>query len=494
MKAASLKYATFILITLLIFFHGNALSSNLEEDSKGTIAALQAKIPEIMQQVDVPGLSIAIIQNSKVVWSQGFGITDYDLKTAVTENTIFEAGSLSKPVFAYAVLKLVDAGLIDLDQSLSGRTPINYIQDQKLDQVTARTILSHTSGFPLWWPENESLKIHFSPGERFSYSSEGYVYLQNVIEAIAEKSLSELMKSEVFEPLKMNHSSFVWNDRFDKHLAFGHNQLGQEETPWKRSMGNAASSLLTTVGDYARFVLALLKENGLRPETLNEMFTSQVQLNPNCIECLDNQSNTLSELLSWGLGWGLLRSGKETLFWHWADNLRFTSFCIASPKSKSGVIFFTNGSNGLTLADEIVSKVFGNVKPIFDWLKYERYDSPAVLFRQTVLKKGAEEGLTTYFELKRANRSNGGFISENSMNELGYILLNIDRVPEAIDIFRLNVEEHPDSWNAYDSLAEAYAAQGDKERAINYYNIALRRVKEEDQKKRIEKTLQRLDK
>ena len=240
--------------------------------------------------------------------------------------------------------------------------------------------------------------------------------------------------------------------------------------------------------------MAVLNDDGLKPGTLRQMFDPQVQLNPNCIECIDNQSDMLSESLSWGLGWGLLRSAKETLFWHWADNLRFTSFCIASPKSKSGVIFFTNSCNGLTLGDEIVSKIFGKVKPIFDWLKYERFDSPATVFRQTVLKEGAEEGLTTYFELKRSNHGSGGFISENSLNELGYILLNIDRIPEAIDIFRLNVEEHPDSWNAYDSLAEAYAAQGDKERATNYYNIALRRVNEEDQKKRIEKALQRLDK
>lgn len=493
MKAVSPKYATMVLITLSLLYHKNVLSSNSDGSMKETIVALQNRIPEIMEQVDVPGLSIAIIRDSKIVWIKGFGITDYESQNQITENTVFEAGSLSKPVFAYAVLKLVDAGLIDLDQSVSSRVTMNYIEDERLDKITARTILSHTSGFPLWWPENENLRIHFNPGEKFSYSSEGYVYLQNAVETITGKPLADFMNENVFEPLNMVNSSYVWKDRFDEQIAFGHNQLGQEETPWKRNMGNAASSLLTTADDYAKFVIAVLNDDGLKLETWKQIFAPQVQLNPNCIECIDEQPDGLSKSLTWGLGWGLYHPGDDPLFWHWADNLRFTSFCIASRESKSGVIFFTNGCNGLTLGDEIVSKIFGNVKPIFDWLKYERYDSPAMIFRQAVLKEGAEEGLTTYFELKGSNSKNG-FISENSINEIGYILLNIDRIPEAIDIFRLNIEEHPDSWNAYDSLAEAYAAQGDKERAINYYNIALRRVNEEDQKKRIEKTLQRLDK
>jgi len=488
------KIIRMVLITLLIFFSGNAFSSDSDESPEKTIAALQTKIPEMMRQVDVAGLSIAIIQNSKIVWAQGFGITDYESRNQVTENTIFEAGSLSKPVFAYAVLKLIDQGLLDIDSSLSSYLPVKYILDDQIDKVTARMVLSHTSGFPLWWPENESLKIHFAPGERFSYSSEGFVYLQNAIEAITEKPLAEFMKKQVFEPLNMTNSSYVWNDRFEKQVAFGHNQLGQEETPWKRNMGNAASSLLTTAGDYAKFVTAILNEDGLKPETLKEMFNPQIRLDPNCIECIDNQPGALSESLAWGLGWGLHLSGDETLFWHWADNLRFTSFCIASRQSKSGVIFFTSSCNGLTLGDEIAGNIISNVKPIFDWLKYERYDSRAMIFRQTVLKKGTAEGLTTYFELKRSSNDRNESISENSINELGYILLNIDRVAEAIDVFRLNVEEHPDSWNVYDSLAEAYAAQGDKERAVNYYSIALRRVTEKNQKKRIEQMMQKLTK
>lgn len=488
------NFSRIILISLIAFL--SSLNGAPQKDSDRNldeiISFLLTKTPKMMSLVDVPGVAIAIIENSEVVWSKGFGITDYQSKNPVTDNTIFEAGSLSKPIFAYAVLKLADQGLIDLDKSLSSYLPVKYILDDQIDQITARMVLSHTTGFPLWWLEEENLKIYFKPGEKFSYSSEGFVYLQNVVETIVEKPLNELMKKQVFEPLHMANSSYVWENRFENQIAFGHNQFGQEETPWKRNRGNAGASLLTTISDYTKFLMAILKDTGLQKATFEDMLRPQIKINPNCIECIHNQNGILSESFSWGLGWGLFNSGTENLSWHWADNLRFTSFCIFSRDAKSGVIYFTSGSNGLTLANEIVEPLFGDIHPILNWLQYTDYDSPAMVFRQTVLKEGADKGLDLYFKLKRDNENQKSIIGENALNEIGYILLNINRVAEAIDIFRLNVEEHPASWNVYDSLAEAYATQGDKERAVNYYNIALNKVTEENNRERILRTLENL--
>jgi len=487
-KQISHYFLVMLCYCFLIYNYGWSQGSNDEK----IISNLQTKIPKMMEQVDVPGLSIAIIKDSKVIWSAGFGITDYESKNLVTDNTIFEAGSLSKPVFAYAVLKLVEQGLLDLDKSLSSYLPVKYILDDSIDQVTARMVLNHTSGFPLWWPEGENLKIYFKPGEKFSYSSEGFVYLQEVVETITKKPLSEFMTEQVFGPLHMINSSYAWENRFEKHIAFGHNQFGQEETPWMRNRGNAASSLHTTTSDYAKFLIAILNSSGLQKATSEQMFRPQIKLNPNCIDCTDNQTGTLSESLAWGLGLGLYNSGKENLSWHWADNLRHTSFFVLSKYSKSGILYFTNSCNGLTLANEIIKPIFGGIRPILDWLHYSDYDSPEMIFRQTVLKEGTEKGLDLYFKLKQNNENHENFIGENALNEIGYILLNINRIPEAIDIFRLNVEEHPNSWNVYDSLAEAYATQGDTEHAVNYYNIALKKVTEENQRKRIVKTMEDL--
>ena len=461
-------------------------------DVENSIPDLEQTISSMMQQVDVPGLSIAIIQNSEIVWNQGFGVIDYNSKNKVSNNTIFEAGSLSKPVFAYSVLKLVDQGLLDLDSSLSSYLPIEYILDQQIDKVTARMVLSHTSGFPLWWPEGEDLKIYFTPGEKFSYSSEGFVYLQYVVENITGESLQDIMKKQVFDPLEMKNSSYVWEKRFEEQVAMGHNQFGQEETLWMRTKGNAASSLLTTANDYAKFLAAILNGTGLKEETISEMLQPQIFLDLDCIDCAEQKMGQLSNSLAWGLGWGLQLSDNETTFWHWGDNLVFTSYCTASKENKTGIVYFTNSSSGLSLRNEIVSKVLGGTHPEFDWIYYDQYDSPGMIFKQTVLKEGAKKGLEKYSELKKSS-NHEELIGENTINDIGYILINTNRIPEAIEIFKLNVKEHPNSWNVYDSLAEAYAAQGDKKQAVNYYNIALKKVDQQHQKTRITQTIKKLN-
>lgn len=491
------KNKTSIVSLLFGFFLFNFSSSIAQNNNltniENSLSDLEQKIPSMMQQADVPSLSIAVIQNSEIIWNQGFGVTDNNSKNKVNENTIFEAGSLSKPVFAYAVLKLVDQGILDLDSSLSTYLPVEYILDEQINKVTARMLLSHTSGLPLWWPEGEDLKINFTPGEKFSYSSEGFVYLQHVIETITGEPLPDFMKKQVFDPLGMKNSSYIWQNRFEELAAMGHNQLGQEETLWIRTRGNAASSLLTTAKDYAKFIIAVLDGTGLRDKTASDMLQPQIYLDPDCIDCKNHETRQLSKSLAWGIGWGLNLSESDIIFWHWADNLVFTSYCSASTKSKTGVVYFANSGNGLSLRNEIVSAILKGAHPEFNWIHYDQYDSPGMIFKQTVLKNGAKKGLEKYIQLKKTSHQQK-FISENTINDIGYILMNTDRIPEAIEIFQLNVEEHPDSWNVYDSLAEGYATQGDKKQAVNYYNIALKKVDEEDQKNRISRTIKKLNK
>src|SRR5262249_11831103 len=140
---------------------------------------------------------------------------------------IFEAASLTKPVVAYAALKLADSGQLDLDAPLSKYLPEPYIKDDdRLKLITTRRVLSHTTGFPNWRPAGQPLKIHFTPGERFSYSGEGYVYLQKVIEQISGQPLDAFMKKTVLEPLGMTDSSFVWQERYEKLKATAHDAAG----------------------------------------------------------------------------------------------------------------------------------------------------------------------------------------------------------------------------------------------------------------------------
>src|SRR5215475_5400161 len=123
-----------------------------KEKKEQVIAKLERGVPQLMKDGDVPGLSIALLRDGELVWRHGFGVKNTKTNEPVTDDTVFEAASLSKPVFAYAVLKLFDAGKFDLDKPLNQYLPGNYDvgEDQRLSQITARHVLSHTPGFPNW--------------------------------------------------------------------------------------------------------------------------------------------------------------------------------------------------------------------------------------------------------------------------------------------------------------------------------------------------------
>jgi len=435
---------------------------------------LQADIPKLMQQADVPGLSIATIQDGKPFRVYNFGLKNAETKQPVTDETIFEAASLSKPVFAYAVLKLVDQGQLGLDVPLSTYLPQPYIIDDRLAKITARIVLSHRTGFRNWRGD-DPLKIYFTPGERFSYSGEGYVYLQTVVEQITGKPLNDVMTDLVFTPLGMTSSSYVWRPVFDALTATGHDPDAHSVDLWKPDHAGSASTLNTSAHDYALFLGAVLNGTGLKPSTLREMETPQIAVDPECTNCTDRAPKELSKSLFWGLGWGIERperhgstdSNSETL-WHWGDNGAFKCFVVANPRNKSGMVLFTNSENGLAIAPAIVRGAIGRDHLAFTWVKYDAYDSDSFRFAKIAHEKGADVAIKQFDAALKSTS-----ISEVSINSLGYRLLRQKRSADAIRIFQLNTDLHPQSANTYDSLAEAYMNSGNNPLAIQFYEKSL---------------------
>src|SRR5579872_1803933 len=255
------------------------------------VAALQKDVPELMKDAEIPGMQIAVVREGKTFWLQSYGVKDIKTKAPVKDDTVFNVGSLSKPVFAYGVLKLIDEGKLDLDAPLSKYLPKPYIEgdpqtSERLQKITARIVLSHRTGFPNW-RNNDPLKIYFTPGERFSYSGEGIVYLQKVVEQITGKPLNDYMQDAVFTPLGMTSSSYVWRKDFEDTAASGHDADGTPVASFKAKEANAAASLDTTVRDYAVFVDAVLTGKGLKPATLHQMETAQIAVDPACTNCTD---------------------------------------------------------------------------------------------------------------------------------------------------------------------------------------------------------------
>jgi len=422
----------------------------------------------LMSEGEVPGLSIAWIRDGKIYWARGFGVKNTDTKEIVALDTMFEAASLSKPVFAYAVLKMVERGTLDLDTPLSKYLPAYIENDERLHLITARRVLSHTTGFPNWRPDGKPLQIMFAPGERFSYSGEGFVYLQKAVERLTGQPLNEVMNKEVFAPLGMRDSSYVWQERIASQMAAGHSQVGKPFPVHKGTEANAAASLRTTPTDYAKFVIAVMNGTGLKETTVRGMLTPQVKLDEGCVICLGRKELKPSASLAWGLGVGLQHSAQGDAFWHWGDNAGFKDFVMAFPKQKAGVVILTNSDYGPGITPEIVKAALGDDQPAFAWLNVEPYNSPSRRLPKAIEKDGIDTAIRE-FRAEWRQHPDTFKINEGAINSLGYRYLRARKVKEAIEIFKLNVEAFPASPNVYDSLGEAYMENGDKELAIQNY-------------------------
>lgn len=346
----------------------NSGCSNAPSSPEALVADLEKLIPELMEKAVVPGAAVALVCKGEVVWSEGFGVKNADSQQPVESNTVFEAASLSKPVFAYAVLKLAERGQLKLDKPLTDHMakpfiPIpglmadpNIPDDPRLKLLTPRMVLSHTTGFPNW-SQGKPLRFGSDPGEKFGYSGEGYVYLQRVVEHLSGQPLHEHMKRSILEPLGMHSSSYVWMDEYEGSAAVGHDRKGKPIRKRKPQQANAAASLHTTAPDFARFLAALIEPRA----------DSAFRLNQNSLRLMLTPQIKITASLSWGLGWGLERTDQGMAFWHWGDNDVFKNFTLTSREKKLGVIILTNSTHGLKICEDIVRRSVGGEHPAFSF-------------------------------------------------------------------------------------------------------------------------------
>lgn len=452
-----------------------AAAASKAEATALVVTHLRQRIPELMDQAGVQGFQIALLEGGKTVWHAPFGLANAETRAPVTDASVFEAASLSKPVFAYAVLTLVDAGLIDLDTPISTYLPGRYDvgDDARLNLMTPRHVLSHRSGFPNWRAGTDPLKIYFTPGDRFSYSGEGFVYLAAAVERITGQTLEAFMRRTVFEPLGMTSSSYVWQRRYESLKVYNHSLLGDlagRRTPWR---ANAAASLHTTAEDYARFVSAVMTGKGLRPATAQALMTPQSRPDERGMNTATAPpSGRFAPSLAWGLGWGLEQEGDGWLLWHWGDNGTTKAYVAASPQRGIGVVLFANSENGLALVPAVLAEVMGGSSVACAWLEQQ---GPVPAFGPFVAALRASDAVRALdgYRAARAARPAEPSIDEGTMNRIGYALLRGKKVADAIEVFKQNVADHPDSWNVFDSLGEAYAAGGQTALAIQAYERSL---------------------
>lgn len=340
----------------------------------GPTPALAADLQKILADYRVPGLSIAVVRKGKVVDVTAVGVRNATTGTAANPETIFGGASLSKPIFAYVVLQLADAGVLSLDEPVASIVPDFVTNDARAAAITVRQVLTHTSGLPNWRNAKQPLKTHFDPGERFSYSGEAYVWLQRAVEAKTGEPIDVTVQRLVFDPLQMRHSSFAWRPDFEGNYADPHDADLVPATKNKPTAGNVSGSLQTTAADYARFMLAVMSGARLKPATARAWLKPEVRLKQQCFACIGSTAPEGDQRVAWGLGWGL-EAGAGTFF-HWGDAGRFKSFAIGSVSRRTAVVVLVNGANGMALMPELVGQLMPGNHPAFTWLNYPRQPPP----------------------------------------------------------------------------------------------------------------------
>ncbi len=430
-----------------------------------SLFAQEDQINGFIKQYGIPGIQLVCINGNK---SQNFnlGTIAKGSNQHVTSKTIFEAASLSKCVFAYAVLRLCDRGIINLDTPL-----MHYIgsykkfdsTDARYARITARMVLRHTTGLPNWGDDN-SVKLIFTPDSMYSYSGEGFQYLQHVVEKLTNKKLNEIAQEEVFTPLGMTSSSYVWVDKFDSLSAFGHSN----DAIINHKTARAAASLLTCANDYSIFLRAVMNGTGLKPETHKMMLEKQVTG-----FWFNHRTTEASKHVWWGLGMGLQENENGRWAWQWGDNGDFKGFCIVNPKTKQALVYFTHSNWGLHITSDILDIFFPKQTWwVPDWLGYEFYEKKNILaFWGQLEKKGYDHASEIVRDFKQKDTSFK--LPESDVNDIAFICLGKGMKKEAIDVFKYNLEANPNSADAYDGLAQGYDDVGDKELAIKNFKRAV---------------------
>ncbi|CAM2771475.1 serine hydrolase domain-containing protein [Legionella worsleiensis] len=371
---------------------------------------------DLMKKAYIPGISIATISDGTLSWNGALGISDMDFGDSVDESTVFEACSLSKPLFAYLVLKLIEKDQLPPDFLTQSLPEIEYGRfksedKEKVVSLTPQMILSHQTGLPNWEPGNNQLEFQSKPGDKYYYSGEGYHYLQKVIEAKTGKSLETLAQEYVFTPLGMKNSHFE-RARFEPGTQFAsrHNELMQPQ-PY-RDESTAAGSLQTTAYDYAQFVMALLKEQTLRKTAMKELVSTEK-------DELARKKEIPQEIVQsvcWGLGWGLEKTEEGTLAFHWGDTPGTKAFVAINPETGSAICYFANSQNGLSLVKEIVTPHVGLTKGL-DYLcgkyDYTPYDKPGYKERhEGLLAESRGDYVTAKIQLLKAIELEPKYTSE----------------------------------------------------------------------------------
>lgn len=416
-----------------------------------------------------------VAENGKVIYKKGFGLANMEWNIPNEPDTKFRLGSITKQFTATLILQLVEQGKLKLDGKVS-----DYLEGYRKDtgaKISIHNLLSHTSGLPNYtavpgfiegvsrnpYTVDEFVRkyasgdLEFEPGTKFNYSNSGYFLLGAIIEKVTGKSYEQVLKENILDPVGMKNTGY---DHFDTILSkratgYAKTPRGYKNAPYlDMTIPYAAGSLYSTVEDLFLWDQALNEDRILSAKSKELMFTPNLE--------------------NYGYGFVIRKAslGPNKLvvpvIQHNGGINGFNTMIVRFVRDKKLIVLLDNAEQGRYL--DRLSAGITNI--LYD----QPYESPKVSIAETILKTAVEKDVASainqYRELKAQKPSEYDF-GEMELNTLGYQLLQMKKVGESIEIFKLNVEAYPQAFNTYDSLGEAYMVHGDKELAIANYKKSL---------------------
>ncbi|WP_405207335.1 serine hydrolase domain-containing protein [Aquimarina sp. LLG6339-5] len=384
---------------LVVSLNMNAQYIDRMDNSVIETTALDNEIIRLKKAGNVHGLTISVVTKDSVLFQKAYGSRNLKEKQKLKTSHNFYAASLSKPLFSFIVMKLVEAQKIDLDKPLVDYLdkPLysyefthgyegfkNLKTDKRYKKITARMCLSHTTGFPNWRYITKSgidmenpLEIELDPGTFYSYSGEGIQLLQFVVEQITKTNLEELAQEYVFKPFKMDMTSFLWQERFDTNYAVGHYKKRKTLKRIKRNQEYAAGSMDTTPEDYTKFIQAMLGQKGLNEGTYEEFFKPQIRIESKqqfgknrLIKTTENNEIELS----YALGFGTYKTPFGKAVFKEGHIKGWEHYTVFYPSQNLGIIIMSNSSNAESIFKELLEVAMGDTWMPWYWENFVPYD------------------------------------------------------------------------------------------------------------------------
>ena len=461
---------TILIVAYLFTLHSSRASA---QDS------LYKKIDEIVQaeaKYDLFSGTILVAEKGEIIYAKGIGEANKEQRIPNSIETKFNISSVQKCFIATLIMQLHRDGLISIDDPL-----IKYFPEcpfTTADEIKIKNLLNHTSGLgdyrshERYQEESENYKEisdvlpliyeippEFNPNEKFNYSNTGFLLLKAIIEQVEKERFTEVLQHRIFDPLGMESASLYSSGDLISNKANGHT-LSVDSKEYIKAVGEPAAyaggGLYLSVMDLLKFDQALYNEKLLTEENKKIMWTP------------------VEPSRFYGYGWIVVPFGGTTVIYHSGGSGGFNSEFRRYPEKDFTIIVLSNYEEG---AFELANKIDCMLlkQPYLVTTETEAYCRRGSMYR---MQNELEVALQSYLSAIRLFKQ--GLVEkniakeiENGINSIGYAYINKNELAKAIEVFRINTENFPESANAYDSLAEAFMKAGQKDEANKNYEKSL---------------------